>query len=69
MNRKDDWIAELHYREFLKPKLQGKDFYWENGKMVMTEYYHVKRGYCCGSGCKHCPYTPKYVKSNKKLKE
>ena len=32
MTRKDDWITELHYREFLKPKLQGKDFYWEDGK-------------------------------------
>ena len=44
MNRRDDWISELHYREFLKPKLQGKDFYWENGMMVMTEDYHKRRG-------------------------
>ncbi|WP_237563190.1 DUF5522 domain-containing protein [Algoriphagus kandeliae] len=25
--------------------------------MVFTEKYHRKRGYCCGSGCKHCPYS------------
>jgi hypothetical protein len=33
-----------------------KDFYWENGLMVFTKSYHLKRGYCCGSGCRHCPY-------------
>ena len=39
------------------PKLvEGEDFYWENGLMVFTEAYHLKRGYCCGSGCRHCPY-------------
>jgi hypothetical protein len=33
-----------------------KDFYWENGLMVFTAAYHLKRGYCCKSGCRHCPY-------------
>tara|TARA_Y100001938_G_C8013768_1_gene391459 strand:+ start:493 stop:705 length:213 start_codon:yes stop_codon:yes gene_type:complete len=69
MKRNDDWIEDLYYREFLKPKLQPKDFYWENGKMVMTEEYHKRRGSCCGSICRHCPYFPKYVKMNKQLKE
>ena len=23
---------------------------------VFTEKFHLKRGYCCQSGCKHCPY-------------
>lgn len=33
------------------------DYYFnEQGLMVFTEKYHLKRGYCCGSGCKHCPY-------------
>lgn len=26
------------------------------GLMVFTEYAHLKRGTCCGSGCRHCPY-------------
>ncbi len=34
----------------------NEDFYWENGFMVFTEAYHRKRGYCCQSGCRHCPY-------------
>jgi hypothetical protein len=36
---------------------QGIDYYFnEQGLMVFTEAYHLKRGYCCQSGCKHCPY-------------
>jgi len=65
MNRKDDWISELHYKEFLKPKLQANDFYWENGRMVMTAEYHKRRGFCCANGCKHCPYSPPHTKLNK----
>ena len=37
------------------------DFYFENGLMVMTEQYHLKRGVCCGSKCRHCPYDHKNV--------
>ena len=32
------------------------EFFNENGYMVFTELYHKLRGYCCNSGCKHCPY-------------
>ncbi len=35
---------------------EGEDFYWEEGRVVFTEAYHRKRGYCCGSGCRHCPW-------------
>ena len=31
-------------------------FYMENGLMVFTRAFHLKRGYCCQSGCRHCPY-------------
>jgi hypothetical protein len=42
----------------LKKKLtEGVDFYYnENGLMVLTAQYHLDRGYCCGNGCRHCPY-------------
>ena len=36
--------------------VEGEDFYFENGKCVFTRAYLLKRGYCCGSGCRHCPY-------------
>jgi hypothetical protein len=31
-------------------------YYSPEGFIVFTEKYHLKRGYCCQSGCKHCPY-------------
>ena len=34
--------------------------------MVFTELAHQARGKCCGSGCRHCPYAHKNVKSDKK---
>jgi len=38
-------------------KLAPEDFYKSpEGYIVFTEKYHLKRGYCCKSGCKHCPY-------------
>jgi Family of unknown function (DUF5522) len=36
--------------------VEGRDFYLENGLMVMTRYFLLTRGYCCESGCRHCPY-------------
>ena len=42
---------------------EGEDFYIEEGLYVFTEAYHLKRGYCCKSGCRHCPYG--YMKKQK----
>lgn len=36
--------------------IEGRDFYFENGLMVLTARFLEKRGYCCRSGCRHCPY-------------
>jgi hypothetical protein len=36
--------------------IEGEDFYYEGPYMVFTEAYLKKRGYCCESGCRHCPY-------------
>ena len=46
-----------------------KDFYFENGLMVMTAAYHLKRGHCCGSDCRHCPYGHENVKPEKDLSD
>ena len=35
---------------------EEKDYYMERGTFVFTESYLRRRGYCCGSGCRHCPY-------------
>jgi len=47
------------------------DYYIDNGRVVFTESYHVRRGHCCGSynGCRHCPYEPKGIKGNTTLVE
>ena len=40
--------------------VEGEDYYFENGLLVMTAAYHIKRGSCCGNGCVWCPYEPKH---------
>ncbi|WP_192822197.1 DUF5522 domain-containing protein [Rufibacter sp. LB8] len=38
------------------PLEPGDVYFNEQGLMVFTEQYHKRRGFCCKSGCKHCPY-------------
>jgi uncharacterized protein DUF5522 len=37
-------------------QLTPEDFYYEGLYLVFTAAYHLKRGYCCNSNCRHCPY-------------
>jgi hypothetical protein len=40
-----------------KIPIEEGDYYEnEQGYRVFTGQYHLKRGYCCKNGCKHCPY-------------
>ena len=65
----NDWIQQLYVQETNK-KSPEPDFYKdENGRFVMTESFHIKRGSCCGSKCKHCPYDPMYDKGNTNIKK
>jgi hypothetical protein len=37
--------------------IESVDYYFnEDGQMVLTEKYHLEKGFCCGLGCQHCPY-------------
>jgi 23S rRNA (cytidine1920-2'-O)/16S rRNA (cytidine1409-2'-O)-methyltransferase len=36
--------------------VEGEDYTIENGLMVLSSSFLLKRGYCCGSGCRNCPY-------------
>ncbi len=47
---------------------EGIDYYIEKGLYVFTEHYLLKRGYCCGSGCRHCPYGKKEQEKEKSTK-
>lgn len=49
-----NWIEGVHY------------YYNEKGLIVLTEKFHLERGYCCGNGCKHCPYEYVNVPEPKK---
>jgi len=40
-----------------KIPLEKGDYYLTpEGYKCFTAQYHLKRGYCCKSGCRHCPY-------------
>jgi len=38
------------------PDLDPEDYYFDGPNLVFTAAFHLKRGSCCGSGCRHCPY-------------
>jgi hypothetical protein len=60
----EDWMFQEQVKKIILSKYEPTDFYFEDGKMVMTESYHIKRGSCCGNGCKNCPYSPVHKKGN-----
>jgi len=37
--------------------VEGDDYYREGAALVFTARYHLRRGYCCASGCRHCPFA------------
>ena len=40
-----------------RPELvEGVHFYREGAYVVFTERFLRERGYCCESGCRHCPW-------------
>ena len=49
--------------------IEGIHYYLDDdGKFVFTEQYHIEKGFCCGFGCRHCPYdyenVPEPTRSN-----
>ncbi len=47
--------------------IEGEDYYFNaEGYIVLTEKYHLAKGYCCGNGCLHCPYQYEAVPEPKK---
>ena len=37
-------------------------YYTEGERVIFTALFHIKRGSCCGNGCRHCPYDPRHTK-------
>ena len=47
-------------------ELEKEDYYYsKEGYIVFTEKYHIKRGYCCDSNCRHYPFRKKIKKIKK----
>lgn len=38
------------------------DYYIEDGRVVFTKEYLLKKNKCCGSKCENCPYNPLHEK-------
>ncbi len=44
-------------RQDVEASGEWADYYYDSlGRVVFTASYHLKRGFCCGNGCRHCPY-------------
>lgn len=50
-----------------RPLIEGVDFYREGPYVVFTAAYHLRRGSCCGSGCRHCPWRDQSQEDAKPL--
>lgn len=41
---------------------EGKDYEMHpKGYRIMSGKYLAERGYCCGTGCPNCPYSPPHA--------
>ena len=51
-----DIIAMASQYSIDEKLIVGIDYLIEGYNWVFTQWYHLKRGYCCGNACKNCPY-------------
>jgi len=62
-------MNQKNKRETKRKTKEGLHYYIENGFRVFTELYHRERGFCCGQGCRHCPFEPKHQGVGKNFKK
>lgn len=46
-------------RQYARPApglVEGHDYTVEDGRWVFTQGFLLRRGTCCKSGCRNCPY-------------
>jgi len=51
-----DLITAAHQYRHDEKLIVGIDYLIEDNDWVFTQWYHLKRGNCCGNACKNCPY-------------
>ena len=51
----------------MKELIEGTHYYLnDDGYVVLTAQFLLERGYCCGNGCLHCPFSYENVPEPKK---
>ena len=43
---------------------ESEDYYMDGPALVFTAAFHLKRGFCCGNGCRHCPYGDEHLEES-----
>jgi len=54
---RDAWMGQQnadHHDD--EPLTEERDYVLERGRIVFTTDYLRRRGSCCGSGCRNCPW-------------
>ena len=51
-----DYVSILEEHEKAMAEERSGYFDPSTGAWVFTALAHAYRGYCCGNGCRHCPY-------------
>ena len=61
-------ITESKIETSEKPEkfVEGIDYYFEKGLMILTAHFLLKRGYCCRNGCRNCPYSQDKTENHSK---
>lgn len=60
------YLCPFPYLMAFTDKFEKDEYYLTpEGYIVFTEKYHLKRGYCCQSGCRHCPWKKQDKKDKK----
>ena len=52
-------MQKERWKEAHREALENEEGYYtdpDTGNMVLTEKTLLERGWCCGCGCRHCPY-------------
>lgn len=50
-----------------RTQTEHADYYFEDGFCVFKATFLARKGSCCGSGCRHCPYQPQHHRGTTKL--
>lgn len=55
---RDPLLSARHdYSQSVSQLVEGKDYYRDGAAIVFTAQYHLRRGYCCQTRCRHCPFN------------